>query len=806
MDQTITPNTPQTPINPTPTPPPTKKPISKLLPALFLFIVFVVSYLYFSQTKKLDTSTQDKTSADSNSTFSIDAIYQFAPFELNSTSFTPKVDSYTLSLNDLSNLANFETQDNLTSDQKQALQDNHFFVSKNLDTFYSQNSDDPVERSDDWTALYQDIGGESQADQRYPQNSVFVTTDYLLHVYHRLLENEFEYIEQTQFYPILSDMTNNLLNQALTNYQSATLDQDKQSLERLIAFFAVPKVILDSAKPEFDSNISEDQKVDTSQNILANLDSLKSSLPQISYQNAQKEIDLILESTNPDISPIFADSSIQKGLAFVHDYTQYTPRSHYNKNSILRTYFRAMMWFGRVDYRTNNLDLTRDALNIVNLILETNSTKSWQKIYDPTSFFVGQSDDLGIYQYTQILKDLKIDKFPLTDDQVILVQKETEKYQGPQIMSSIVASNSIPNTSKQDLQEETKSFRFMGQRFTPDAFIFSNLTQGDEAPDPETGQKLPSTPTALMVMSVLGNNTAKPFLDNWISQNAPESDKVLAKFIALLSNTFAKTDDSVWTQNIYWGWLYTIKSLFDYPNSTQGYPVFMTKDLWQRKNLATSLGSWTELKHDTLLYAKQSYAELGGAMPDEIVPLPIPRGYVEPNIDFFDRLLVLSNMTYQGLNSRGLLDPSFSGKNDKFIESLQFFKDIAVRELQNEAITDEEFEKLRLLPGQLDYVVMPLPGSQAIEDNARSALIADVHTDALEGQILYQANGIPNYIYVAVKDQNGTRLTKGLVFSYYEFTNPLGKRLTDQDWRQINYTQDKSQLPSAPVWLDELVK
>jgi len=805
MDQTILPNTPSTPINPTPTPPPTKKPVSKLLPAFFLFIVFVTSYLYFSKTKKLDT-TQDKTSTDSTSTFSIDATYQFAPFELTSTSYTPKVPTYILNLTQITNLPDFETQDNLTSDQLQFLQDNHFFITKNLDTFYSPNPDDPVVRSDDWIALYQDIGGESRVDQRYPQNSVFVTTDYLLHIYHRLLENEFEYIEQTQFYPILSDMTNDLLNQALANYRQATTESDKQSLERLIAFFAVPKVILDSAKPEFDSNISEDQKVDTSQNILSGLDALKSKLPQISYQNAQKEIDLILKGENTKISPIFEKLSSQEGFNFIHDYTQYTPRSHYNKNSVLRTYFRSMMWYGRSDFRTNSLGLTRDALNIVNLILETNSTESWQKIYDPTSFFVGQSDDLGIYQYTQILKDLKIDKFPISDDHVILIQKQTENYQGPQIMSSIVFNNSMSGISKKDLQEKTKSFRFMGQRFTPDAFIFSSLTQGDEAPDPDTGQKLPSTPTALMVMSVLGNNTAKPLLDNWISQNAPGSDKVLAKFMTLLSNTFAKTDDSVWTQNIYWGWLYTIKSLFDYPSSTQGYPVFMTKDLWQRKNLAASLGSWTELKHDTLLYAKQSYAELGGAMPDEIVPLPIPRGYVEPNIEFFDRLLALSNMTYQGLNSRGLLDPSFSGKNDKLIESLQFFKDIAVRELQNEAITDEEFEKLRLLPGQLDYVVMPLPGSQAIEDNARSALIADVHTDALEGQILYQANGIPNYIYVAVKDQNGTRLTKGLVFSYYEFAGPLGKRLTDQDWRQINYTQDKSQLPSAPVWLDELVK
>jgi hypothetical protein len=80
-----------------------------------------------------------------------------------------------------------------------------------------------------------------------------------------------------------------------------------------------------------------------------------------------------------------------------------------------------------------------------------------------------------------------------------------------------------------------------------------------------------------------------------------------------------------------------------------------------------------------------------------------------------------------------------------------------------------------------------------------------VHTDAKSGQILYEADGIPNYIFVAVKDANGTRLTKGLVYSYYEFTSPIGKRLTDQDWQGWNYS-NKAQIPSMPSWNKDLVK
>ena len=160
----------------------------------------------------------------------------------------------------------------------------------------------------------------------------------------------------------------------------------------------------------------------------------------------------------------------------------------------------------------------------------------------------------------------------------------------------------------------------------------------------------------------------------------------------------------------------------------------------------------------------------------------------------------------EGLRERDLLDDIFFGRNRKFISSLRFFRDIAVKQLQDEIISDEDYERLRTEWLRLETVLEPLADELYTEEKVRSALIADVHTDSLGGTILYEATGIPNYIYVAVKDQNGVRLTKGLVFSHYEFEKPLGERLTDEKWQEINYRENKDQLPVMPSWSKSLIK
>lgn len=787
-------------------PEPKKTSKRKIITTIFLLIILaIISFTIFN--KFISKKANQKITSTKNNFLPFGKMsYSFAEFKLDNTPFKPSLPEYTVDYSELLNLSSFETSQKIlfSNNQKAVLNLNHFFITVNSDKFYLSNPEDTTERSDDWTQLYSTIGGSTYILYRKPENAVFITSDFLLHVYHRLLEKEFEYIEQREFYPKLKEITDALLDQVISNYNGISNEENKKSYERLIAFFSVPKVFLDSAYEEFSSWGVADQKTDTKENILSNLDNFKSKIPPASYNLARMEIDLIQSQAKPEKSPIFGDLYTEEELLFLHDYTQYGPRSHYNKNSVLRTYFKAMMWYGRNNLALKSPQLTRDAINIVILLSQTNQLKNWEDIYAPTAFFVGKSDDLGIYEYGEIMESLGVKE---ADDKTIdQVQQKLKDYRGPQIMSEAVFGNKVFDLTKEELQQKTKGFHFMGQRFTPDAFIFTNLTQGDEKADPETGEKLPSSTTALMVMLSLGNKTAGPLANEWINKNALQSKNVLANRLATLTQQFNNTPENIWTQNIYWSWLYTIKSLFTESLNKTGYPGFMKNNFWSKKDLQTSLGSWTELKHDTLLYAKQSYAEKGGGGGEEQEIPPVPKGYVEPNIVFLDRLIALSQMTKDGLMNRGLLDNEFQSRNERLIESLKFFRTIAVKEIQNEIISDDDFEKLRLEAGRLGFVLEPLPGEEPKENNARSALIADVHTDAVKGQILYEATGIPNYIFVVIKDNNGIRLTKGLVFSYFEFNNPLGQRLTDEAWREINYTPDKSKLPPLPEWATSLIK
>ena len=65
-----------------------------------------------------------------------------------------------------------------------------------------------------------------------------------------------------------------------------------------------------------------------------------------------------------------------------------------------------------------------------------------------------------------------------------------------------------------------------------------------------------------------------------------------------------------------------------------------SNEAWKTKDLVSALGSYTELKHDTVLYGKQSMAEMGGGSPDEI-----PKSYVEPNLELYEKLSWLLEYT-----------------------------------------------------------------------------------------------------------------------------------------------------------------
>lgn len=753
----------------------------------------------------------------------------FAQFEEKKASPIASLPGDKVASTQLSNLGAFEAANKFSATQKTALAEDNFFLAENNIIGDQQSG------LDDFTDTYDSLDGSNNIFYREPDDAVFITSDYALHLYHLLIDRSFQKIEETKLEPRLKEMTQVLFDDSLANYHSATSTAIKESYRRLATYYLVPLAILEAdqggevgdlspynfktfAKYEEALAAQKKSAAEGKPDILSVLNSLASDYDLANDQDewilstAGEELKLINDAGSISSSPLF--STTRREL--INDYTQFTPRSHYTKNNILKAYFMAMMWYGRMGFALNSPEQTRDAWLITGQINslpigDKKLSDQWAEMMALIDFFVGESDDLTAFQYTEVMK--KIFGSEVSDEEVVSDEmmktfrlEAGRSLPGPKITSEIIDMSVTGEKTKEELLADTMQFRFMGQRFTPDAYVLNQFTQGAESADNETGQSLPSMPTALMPVSVIApNNTVvKGYLDSWVQANALSSDKIIAKKYTSLVGEFLSLSSEDWNKNIYWSWLSCYRPLLG--SYGQGYPFFMKGDDWQRKNLGTVLGSYTELKHDTLLYAKQSYAERGGGGDDEPKLPPVVKGYVEPDPVFWGKILALAKATQKGLADRGFLPDVFIEKYDNFISASEFFQELAVKELKNEKISDDDFEKLRTITAlKLDYIAESVDGPEPQVKDRRAGIIADVHTDGFTGRVLYEATAKPLLLYVAVKDVNGARLTAGAVFDQYEFAGPLEKRLTDEDWQTIVYTGE-GQMPARSVWTAEIVR
>jgi hypothetical protein len=238
---------------------------------------------------------------------------------------------------------------------------------------------------------------------------------------------------------------------------------------------------------------------------------------------------------------------------------------------------------------------------------------AWADLYSPTVFFVGRSDDLTASQYFPVI-DAVYGAEPaletIADDSKLDTFIEAANQLPPPRILGMVISD------QDDEEAETKGLRFMGQRFVPDAYIFRQLIYRNVGPNETTGDPRRGLPKGLDLMAAMGSERAYAILEeegDTGHANYPEQFQKVKKWLDGLS-----VDE--WTETLYNSWIYTFFPLLEVPS--EGYPAFMRSDAWLDKQLNTTLGSWAELKHDTILYAKQVYAEMGGGPPPPEPVLP----------------------------------------------------------------------------------------------------------------------------------------------------------------------------------------
>lgn len=573
---------------------------------------------------------------------------------------------------------------------------------------------------------------------RYSQIPNFVTVDSLMHTYHLYFSYLLKNIERDQLAESVTQLSMRMLDNSLAQYDVLKGSEWEGAALRNVAFFTVGAKLLNE-----DTQVNEDAR------------------------------ELVLRELDAIDRTEWVEESVITG--FQEDYTQYIPRGYYEGDEKLESYFKAMMWYGRTHFRQEDEDLDRSALLITWALLEDEQAYDlWEAVYAVTSFFAGASDDPGVCEYGPMIREAYGEDFSLE----ALVGDEEGFAKFRTLTSSVPAPviNSIPIGDGED--NVIPGFRFMGQRFTIDGAIMQQLIYQNVKENSAGERRM--LPDVLDVPAALGSDLALRILQESGGTDYPGYLENMEKLRAGLS----KENETLWSASLYAGWLHILRPLLIVKG--EGYPMFMQGEQWAKKNLECFAGSFTELKHDTVLYSKQVIAEMGDGGYEEESD---DRGYVEPEPLVYERFARLARQTAQGLEGYGMISEAAREDLMRLAEMADRLRVISEKELRDEVLTDEEYEFIRGYGGSIEHFWYEAVKDEGERDMITSqefpaAVVVDIATDP-NGRILEAATGNPSVLYVVVKVDGKVKLASGSVYSFYQFEWPLNDRLTDAKWCQM---------------------
>jgi hypothetical protein len=668
---------------------------------------------------------------------------------------------------------------NLTHDQETMLANNGFVVveapNTTLDYMYT-----PGMRFEDF--YYTEVYGNDLP--------VFVTTDSILHLFHVVFDCSVRMLEQDAFYPMILEVSQYAFNASLNDYNTMAHDGSLKywAVRNSTVYFAVGLSLITGQNVTLPPELSADESF---------------YLGQI-YSN---ELQFVKAGTwNFPESPYAAEVQ--------YDFTQFKVRGHYLGVPELERYFRTFMWYGNypifVPRNDESYDWAVSHIDDAAIVYMRDLLKSSQQYYDDwvlmynvTSALIGESDSINLLSLETALHNVfgdagqYLDLVAAQGGLAKLRQELGKPEYHQQILSQALLSNfPVP------LPRYPTVFQFMGQRYIPDSYIFQMLTW-DKVDTNSTGKRR-IMPEGADVFAVLGSQRAYQLVTPDFNYTG------YAQNLQTLKQTFDNLTEQDWTASSYMAWMHALQSLVnvDY-NDT--HPQFMRTLAWQDEKLNTALGSWAQLRHDTLLYAKQTY------IPGTLCSYP--EAFVEPNPTFYARMQQLTERTSEAVSilPPNAATPTIMNSLETLNNATQTLETVSTKELAGQPLVEDEINFIKQLVygcgsgSPVGWYVNTMH-IIAMAANYTSILdvpvIADVATfppgDILDPpQILHVADGYVEAVVVFYPRSDGTLAAAvGPVFSYYEFRLIGTTRLNDDEWKTMLAWDNRTQY--LPEWLRDV--
>jgi len=637
------------------------------------------------------------------------------------------------------------------------------------------------------------LGGQSFSELFYRIYSndlpVFVSADAILHAWHRSYDAVLEELEANYLFHSLTELLQGMVEHLPAVWQQYGNGPLRESLQDVDYFLAVARSLLQQ------DELSPQPNPVLSQAVLGQGQCVIETLTAIGQEQLQ-QVDLF-------------------GQKRLVDYSQFKPRGHYENSDQLKRYFRGMMWCGTIDFRlvgTATTAFPRElgaAVVLYHLLQQSGKFEQWQQFDELLQTFVGQSDSLTFAHLDQLLKDVNMQTLNDIENLEWLVQLQAQLTNQPH-GRQVIAGHPYDVAPTGQPSQLPAAFTFMGQKFVLDSWVLAQVVFDRIQWDGEKVQR--RIPTCLDVaFAALANDQVVPNLVAAItnSQGHPLRDGLPYQHnLAALRQAIDALDDHQWDDNLYLCWLATLRAL-SAPTTSSEYPETMRTRAWAMKTLNTQLASWTQLRHDTILYVKQS-SSMG-------ITCCYPAGFVEPRLAFWDCFEKMAVRAAALLQKLVLPTQQLQWQQQRqvqffqnFAQQLAVLKELARKELAQEPFSETELqflqtivEMIHLSSGGPTYTGWYFGLFYKRDYWEWDAIVADVHTDlpAAEvgdpGCVLHEAVGNVNMLVLAVENGADRMVYAGPVLSHYEFRLPGLARLADSEWKA---SLQEGKLPLRPAW------
>lgn len=501
------------------------------------------------------------------------------------------------------------------------------------------------------------------------------------------------------------------------------------------------------------------------------------------------------------------------------DFSQFKPRGHYaDPENLLRypfleKYFKAMIWLGRTEVYlaapgynnlTHNAAVTRSVIMaslITEAAKESNAKTLYNEMNNIIEFLVGEQDNVNISHMEDLLELTNVTSSSQLLDSLKLFEFQDSLLRRPFAYQRINSQLLMSNPFITDSIIPASAFMLMGQRFIIDSYITAQVVYDRIV---YNGQKVKRMlPSTLDVLFGLGNDASaqllKPELDQW---NYSTNLMGLRYLIDGYEDTF-------WNENLFHKWLNGLRELNPPPQSErENLPLFMQSAAYWQQKMNTQLTGWTQLRHDNILYAKQSYTS-GWVCS-------YPYSYVEPFPEFYSNFSSYAQKLIEIITPLPFPSSYIKELILQYADNLKGVCDtlaiIAEKELGAIPLSEAEIfflkSMLRYETGGYGSVYdgwfFKLFLYSDIHFQKEDLITVDIHTSGMNengdlvGWVKHSGTGKVNMGLFVAPDANGQSIAFiGPVGSYHEFTTTNFLRLTDEEWKTTYLAQS-----SRPDWVN----